>query len=509
MTLAFSFGGPWITAVGLTSIAADVGDARSVPALAGSLAWFGSAAGGVAMGPLAVRFGIRWTVMFGAVMIGIGLVVSTLGGGWQLYLGHGLFMGLLGNAGLNAPLYVYVSRWFDRRRGSALAFISSGTYVAGAIWPPIFERAIALYGWRTTMLVYAAVVAVTIIPIAAIFFRHPPEPSRSSAAHRAAIHDKTALGWNRQTVFLLLAVAPFLCCIPMAMPQGHLVAFCTDLGITPAHGAAMLSVVLGTAFITRQFWGWLSDRIGGLLTVLVGSTFQAMAMVAFLVTQDEVGLFTVSALYGLGFSGIIPAYVLAVREFFPAREAGWRVPIVLFSSGSGMAAGSWLAGLLYDRVRLLRPRLRDRDRLQRPQSHARRHPRAAPARAREVKGAAAKDSLPSVAYSIFSHTCLNTLSMPSVELRCGSVVSIIRLPSKRQKRTCSDPVHDSFQDTSTLNTSRSGRSRSRRQTRSRFCVARSARHRSAPRRREPPDRSTRGWSSCGCRAAKVMNPLRG
>jgi MFS family permease len=71
-------------------------------------------------------------------------------------------------------------------------------------------------------------------------------------------------------------------------------------------------------------------------------------MIAFLLTQDEIGLFTVSALYGLGFSGIIPAYVLAIREFFPAREAGWRVPILLFCSGSGMAAGGWLAGILYD-----------------------------------------------------------------------------------------------------------------------------------------------------------------
>ena len=73
----------------------------------------------------------------------VGLFISTVGQPWQFYLGHGLFMGLLGNAGLNAPLYVYVSRWFDRRRGSALALISSGGYLAGFVWPTLFERAIA------------------------------------------------------------------------------------------------------------------------------------------------------------------------------------------------------------------------------------------------------------------------------------------------------------------------------------------------------------------------------
>jgi predicted MFS family arabinose efflux permease len=134
----------------------------------------------------------------------------------------------------------------------------------------------------------------------------------------------------------------------MAMPQGHLVAFCSDLGISRSVGALMLSVLLGTAFLSRQVWGVISDRIGGLTTVLIGSAWQATSMTALLLTQNEVGLFTVSAAFGLGFSGIIPAYVLAVRELFPASEASWRIPTLLLFSGGGMGAGSWIAGLLYD-----------------------------------------------------------------------------------------------------------------------------------------------------------------
>jgi MFS family permease len=134
----------------------------------------------------------------------------------------------------------------------------------------------------------------------------------------------------------------------MAMPQAHLPALCSDLGILASHGAAMLSVLLGTAFISRQFWGWVSDRIGGLKTVLTGSAFQIVAMTAFMLTQDEVGLFTVAAAFGLGFAGIIPAYILAIRELFPAAEAYWRIPTFLLCSGTGMALGGWLAGALYD-----------------------------------------------------------------------------------------------------------------------------------------------------------------
>ena len=71
----------------------------------------------------------------------------------------------------------------------------------------------------------------------------------------------------------------------------------------------MLSVLLGSAFLARQFWGWLADRIGGLQTLLWSSLAQATALTGFLLTQDEAALFAVSAAFGLGFSGLLPAYV--------------------------------------------------------------------------------------------------------------------------------------------------------------------------------------------------------
>ena len=123
-------------------------------------------------------------------------------------------------------------------------------------------------------------------------------------------------------------------------------------------------LLLTMAFLARQAWGWVADRIGGLNTVLAGNLFQAIGMAAFLATQDEAGLFLVAGLFGLGFSGIVPAYVLTVRELFPAAEAAWRVPCLLFLSLSGMAAGGWLAGIAIRRLRQLCGRLAGRDRRQ-------------------------------------------------------------------------------------------------------------------------------------------------
>jgi len=347
--LSIAFGAPWILTVALKEIAAELGGARSVPALASFLAWFGTAAGGVGMGLLAERIGVRWTTAIGAVSGTAGLALSSMGESWQLYIGHGLLIGVFGIGAINAPFYIYISRWFDRHRGSALALISSGGYIAGALWPPIFERMIAYGGWRQTMLWFALVEIAVIVPLAVTFLRAPPDVT--PLARRPAFFATSqtpVLGWPPNRVFAMLCAGIFFCCATMSMPQGHLVALCSDLGIDATRGAAMVSVLLGTAVICRQVWGVIADRIGGLRTMLIGSAAQASAMSAFIGTHNELGLFVVSAAFGIGFSGLIPANALTVRDLFPASEASWRIPTLLLCSGTGMGTGVWLAGVLYD-----------------------------------------------------------------------------------------------------------------------------------------------------------------
>ena len=59
---AIAFGAPLVAVAGLRQLAEELGGQRSVPGLAFSLAWFGAAVGGVIMGRVAERFGIRRTV---------------------------------------------------------------------------------------------------------------------------------------------------------------------------------------------------------------------------------------------------------------------------------------------------------------------------------------------------------------------------------------------------------------------------------------------------------------
>jgi MFS family permease len=348
LILSVSYGSPLLIVVGLKPITAGLGTIREVTSLAAALTWVGTGLGGIAMGWLADRIGIRRTVIFGAAMIAIGLCVSALGSVWALFVGHGLLVGLLGNGAMFPPLLVYVSRWFEKRRGTALALIASGQYIAGMIWPTLFQLAMARYGWQATMIGYG-LITVTLIPPLAIWLLHPaPSPALTGDMPGVNRVRGSTLGLPANVVLALLCAAGFCCCVPMALPQSNLVAFCTDVGIAPSTSALILSTMTACAFISRQFWGWLADRVGGLVTLILGSACQALAISAFLLTQNEAGLFAVSAAFGLGFSGIVPAYVLIVRELFPSSEASWRVPMVLFVSMSGMAFGSWFAGALYD-----------------------------------------------------------------------------------------------------------------------------------------------------------------
>ena len=252
---AVSFAAPAITAVGLKSIAADLGGERSVPALAYSLAWLGASVGGIAMGHAAERFGVRATVIFGSLMIATGLLLAQSGSALCLLLGYGVFIGLLGNAGMNAPLYIYVSRWFDRRRGTALALLGSGSSVSAAIWAPIFTAAEAQIGWRNTMLGFAVIEVSLILPAAALMLGPAPEPrgvDRKTTGRRLAA---PVLGLRPATALSMLVAAGFCCCVPIAMPQGHLVAFCNDLGIPVARGSTMLSVMLAFGFMGANSGG--------------------------------------------------------------------------------------------------------------------------------------------------------------------------------------------------------------------------------------------------------------
>jgi MFS family permease len=274
------------------------------------------------------------------------VLAAGAGGIWQLSLLHGLFIGLLGCSATFAPLVADTSLWFTRNRGIAVAICASGNYLAGTIWPPILQHFFESVGWRATYIGAGIFCLVAMVPLALLLRRRAPALTASAAA--GGDKSDRPLGLSTNALMVLLCIAGVACCVAMSMPQVHIVAYCTDLGYGAARGAEMMSLMLGFGIISRLASGWICDRIGGLRTLLLGSVLQGVALLLFLPFNGLVSLYVVSALFGLFQGGIVPAYAIIVREYFPAKEAGARVGIVIMATLGGMALGGWMSGLVFD-----------------------------------------------------------------------------------------------------------------------------------------------------------------
>jgi MFS family permease len=340
--------GMWSVVVVLPSIQADFGVARAEASLPYTLTMVVFGVGGIAMGRLSDRFGIIVPVLAGTIALALGYAIaSSTASLWQFSLAQGLLIGL-GSSATFAPLVADASLWFIRRRGIAVAICASGNYLAGAIWPPIVQHFIQTVGWRETYIGIGIVCAATMLPLALMLRRRPPAFELSGVGSRTAAWSARPLGLSPGALQTALVVAGLACCVAMSMPQVHIVAYCGDLGYGTARGAEMLSLMLGFGIVSRLASGWISDRIGGLRTLLLGGSLQGIALLLFLPFDSLLSLYIISALFGLFQGGIVPSYALIVREYFSPTEAGTRVGTVLMATLFGMALGGWMSGAIFD-----------------------------------------------------------------------------------------------------------------------------------------------------------------
>jgi MFS family permease len=339
--------GLWSAVIVLPTIEAEFGLGRGGASIPYTATMVGFAVGGLLIGRLADRFGIRLPLILGTLMLGAGFLAAAFAASyWQFVLAQALLIGMLGSSVTFGPLVADVSLWFLRQRGIAVAVVASGNYLAGTIWPSILQHAIDLVGWRHAYMAVGGICLATMLPLTLLL------------RGRAALDDRSGPGCLRSAggplplssgrLQALLVVAGLACCVAMSMPQVHIIAYCGDLGYGPARGAQMLSLMLGFGVVSRLGSGIIADRIGGLGTLILGSTLQCLALLFYLPFDGLTSLYVVSALFGLAQGGIVPSYALIVREYFPAREAGARVSLVLMATVIGMAVGGWMSGAIYD-----------------------------------------------------------------------------------------------------------------------------------------------------------------
>jgi MFS family permease len=344
--------GLWSLAVALPAVQADFDVQRAGASLPYALTMIGFMIGGITVGRFADRFGILPPFAGGTILMGLGYILTAFAPTLTAFaVVSGLTIGL-GSAASFAPLVADASLWFDRHRGLAISLATIGSSLSGVVWPPIIQHFIAQVGWRHTHIGIGIFCMATMLPLALVLRRRPVfhKPTIEAVSTRNADQaiGLQAIGLPPNVAHALLTLAGLCCCVAMAMPQVHLVAYCADLGYGPAHGAGMLAVMLGFGVASRLIFGWVFSRIGGLRTLLLGSVMQAIALALYLPFDGLVSLYVVSAIFGLAQGGLVPSYAVIIRELFPAREAGLRVSLAISTTLAGMALGGWLAGAIYD-----------------------------------------------------------------------------------------------------------------------------------------------------------------
>ncbi len=338
--------GMWSVVVALPAVQAEFGTDRGAASLPYSLVMLGFALGGVLMGRFADRRGVVQPVFVGSMVMSLGYILSGYATSlWQFALVHGLLIGLLGSSATFAPLIADASRWFLRRRGIAVALCASGNYVAGFIWPRVIQHFIETAGWRATHIGIGLFCLATMLPMALLLRRPAPQ---HDGALPPGLRGRAGIDLSPRALQAVLVVAGLACCLAMSMPQVHIVAYCGDLGYGVARGAEMLSLMLGFGIISRVASGFVADRIGGLATLLIGSTLQGVALVLYLLFDGLWSLYVISVLFGLFQGGIVPSYAIIVREYFRPDDAATRVGLVLMATLFGMAIGGWLSGAIFD-----------------------------------------------------------------------------------------------------------------------------------------------------------------
>ncbi|MEQ9675022.1 MAG: MFS transporter, partial [Roseovarius indicus] len=298
--------GMWAIIVVMPAVQAEFGVDRADVSLPYTLTMVGFALGNFAVGRIVDRWGITAALVMAAAMIAAGMSLSALSPSVTLLAAAQLLVGF-GTAASFGPLIADVSLWFLKRRGIAVAITASGNYLSGAIWPVILAGVLAEQGWRAVYLALAVITVAVVIPLSMFLRRRVPLEARAKADAASDLRAKAA-GFRPMTLAVLLGVAGIGCCVAMSMPQVHIVAFCVDLGYGPAVGGQMLSLMLLGGVVSRLISGLVADRLGGVMTLLIGSALQCLALFLYLPSGGMTSLYIVSLVFGLAQGGIVPSY---------------------------------------------------------------------------------------------------------------------------------------------------------------------------------------------------------
>jgi MFS family permease len=334
----------------LVPMAEETGWSRTGISAAMTIAFLAMGFGGIVWGALSDKFGPRIVCLAGTALLVISFVLLSLSPQLIFFLlVFGLLVGV-SMAAFFAPLMAAVTGWFDTQRSLAVSLVSAGMGMAPVTMSPLAALLISTYDWRTSFVLLAIIAGTIMIP-AALLLRRPPALEQANAQSEGATADEPAMT-TRQAVtsppFIVLALTFFFCCATHSGPIFHTVSYAIACGI-PALTAVTIYSVEGIAGMPgRIFFGIAGDKFGAKWVLVVGLLVQAFGALGYFFASNLASFYSVAALFGFIYAGVMPLYSVLLRENFPLRIMGTLMGGVGLAGGLGMATGPLLGGWIFD-----------------------------------------------------------------------------------------------------------------------------------------------------------------
>ena len=359
--ITMSIGTLFTLGVFLQPIEQSMGWSRSGIGAIGLFNWIVMGAGGVVSGFVSDRLGTRRVVLVGAMLLGLGLVLSSyVQHLWQLYVSFGLLVGA-GVSAFYVPLTVLAIKWFEGRRGMAASVVSAGNGLGILALAPLTRWLINEFDWRVAFLVLGNLAWVAVLPTA-MLLRGPA--GRTSVRSAGDADARLSADWGSAGAisgpphmvgspwaswpFWAIALTHFCCCAAHSGPLFHLVSHAMDQGVPKMAAAGILGASGLTSIFGRIGTGIVADRVGAKGTLLSALSLQAALIFLYLFATSAGALWALSLAFGVAYGGAMPLYALVTREYFGERVLGTAYGGVFFISCIGMGLGSYAGGAIHD-----------------------------------------------------------------------------------------------------------------------------------------------------------------
>ncbi|HRB11900.1 MAG TPA: MFS transporter [Vicinamibacteria bacterium] len=306
------------------------------------------------IGSLADRMSVRKLMMAGLMLLSLCIAAySQMTSLTHLYIINVGIALVLALAGLVLNVLI-VSRWFVKKRGTALGLTLVGTSLGGIIFPRLGAVLLRTHTWREAMLMEAMIPLVAMMVLALVTRDSPAEMGLQpfgAAGAPGAIQVATGMEYGdaiRTRTFWILtfcAMTTFYCILAA---QAHMVLHLKGMGWPLEKAAGGVGILFTMGLVGKFLIGYLADKLERRVVFLSNISIM-LAGALCLASMKEALLWPFILIFGLGWGGLYTMLQLTCMDSFGTRAGGKILGTITVLDAIGGGLGIWITGVLFDR----------------------------------------------------------------------------------------------------------------------------------------------------------------